>query len=256
MDVNSIFKEAFLLTRQRFWRFFLIGLPFMAFSFWYLPYSEHPTFDSYAPDGIDPLTFNLVLQLLAALVNLILSVLAAVKCHAIFLRHERVEIKDYLVLSYRHLKFLWVTIKLVLIFVLLYFPAQWLWWEASWKWEFGDEFADTFHYLLIVSISALWARLSLVLPATALGDKLSMRESWRLTGKNKFAIFALVAALPTVTNYSLDYLYLFEYEFIGYVNVVCWGLVSLFELGLLSMCYRYYCETYIKTESHEPVTFS
>jgi hypothetical protein len=83
------------------------------------------------------------------------------------------------------------------------------------------------------------ARVALVLPATAVDDKLGLRGAWRLSARNGWRLAIIVSLLPFVLSYALD---LVSRENATVVEVILITLLSLITLMLgiiaLSLSYR------------------
>ena len=104
-------------------------------------------------------------------------------------------------------------------------------------------------YILIAPAAYIFARLSILLPATAVENRnVSLQEAWKLSKNNGLQLFVLVSVLPYLTDLIMGLIS--GYQSIAYqiVIFIIWGVVLILEVGFLSMCYAW-LKGYVDTDS-------
>lgn len=85
----------------------------------------------------------------------------------------------------------------------------------------------------------LFARLSLVFPATAIDQKMTLQRSWALTRDSSWRLFVVVAVLPWIISHAVGLLYRGEASVLEIVLLTCLSFVLLaVEVAALSLSYR------------------
>lgn len=104
------------------------------------------------------------------------------------------------------------------------------------------EWPDAFRYTPFVAWFAgtyVFARLCLVLPATALDRALPLGEAWRRSRGNGLRLMLVVAGLPWLLGWLVDFAYRRDATELEWLLVVALGIVaSVFEVAAVSLCYR------------------
>lgn len=94
--------------------------------------------------------------------------------------------------------------------------------------------------ILPIFQSYIFSRLSLVLPATAIDERnFTISSAWKISSGNGWRLTLLVALLPFTIYLLLNFLP--EYDSILYYLITwfAWLIVSVIEIGLLSLSYSY-----------------
>ena len=85
----------------------------------------------------------------------------------------------------------------------------------------------------------IFARLCLVFPATAVDRRVTLRWAWRLSERNGWRLFLVVAVLPWFLSYLVTLLYRDNASVIETVAITAIGVAVLaFEIAALSLSYR------------------
>lgn len=104
------------------------------------------------------------------------------------------------------------------------------------------EWPEAFRYMPFVAWFAgtyVFARLCLVLPATALDRALPLGEAWRRSRGNGLRVMLVVAGLPWLLGWLVDFAYRRDATELEWLLVVAVGIVaSVFEVAAVSLCYR------------------
>jgi hypothetical protein len=101
------------------------------------------------------------------------------------------------------------------------------------NWQKGSE------YLAFLIGGYVVARCSLVLPATAVDGKASLRWAWRLSARNGWRLVVIVGALPTALSYCVGLVYRRNATTLELVTLVVLGVVaSTLEIVALSLSYQ------------------
>lgn len=85
----------------------------------------------------------------------------------------------------------------------------------------------------------LFTRLSLVFPATAIDEKMTLQSSWALTRNNSWRLFVVIAVLPWIISHAVGLLYRGEASGFEIVLLTCLSFALLaVEVAALSLSYR------------------
>jgi hypothetical protein len=188
-------------------------------------------------------------SLLDALANLIqLPALAsiAVAWHRLVLRHERVQDGLYLRLDRTVLRY---TVYLFILFVLTDGPITIV--TSLLAGDSADPITIgiAFGIILLALAIAIFVlpRLSLVLPAIALGENLALAAAWQLTRGNtwRLAMATLLCSLPLALAFAVLFWFLTDETNISSVlqaapNALVYVLIVTVGVTLLSLAYRHF----------------
>jgi hypothetical protein len=241
------------------WLWLLLMVPVYAAAHWLVSFDWALT----APDWawMAPRWVREIAPVMPLVVELPFLASIAVAWHRLVLRHERVSARAYLRLD----RPVWLYAMCALGFLVLtigpFLPVVAL--GAATQYSYGLQGLHT--ELLLVILLALGAlslgvslfvlpRLSLVLPALALGERLSLSKAWRITRGNtlRFALATYLCMLPALLllmplpllslvlsgpgwlNQLLDSL--------GYIvfNSLAYAVLTIFAVTLLSLTYRFF----------------
>jgi hypothetical protein len=92
-------------------------------------------------------------------------------------------------------------------------------------------------FAIMVFIGYVFSRISLVFPAAALGQKLTIEEAWAKSSNYKSLLFVLIILVPYLLNLVLDLLQI-ESVLFNFVFAVIATVVTIFEVVILSHAYN------------------
>lgn len=85
----------------------------------------------------------------------------------------------------------------------------------------------------------LFTRFSLVFPATAIDQRMTLQSSWALTRNNSWRLFVVVAVLPWIISHAVGLLYRGEASVLEIVLLTCFSFVLMaVEVAALSLSFR------------------
>ncbi len=174
-----------------------------------------------------------------------LCVIFAVKTHQIVLLEKKENIKNIFNLWNRQtsIYFLYalflfgVPILFFIGFALLITSnndlVKYIYLSAGWFWVFF-----TAIFLIVFLVLYIFSRFSLVLPSSAISEKLTLSDSWRLTKNYKLYIFC-VTFIPVLITLLLSYsLKIYESGLVYVLESLVLILFFVFEVMCLSIAYR------------------
>ena len=101
------------------------------------------------------------------------------------------------------------------------------------------------------------ARLSLVLPATAIDQKgKSLKWSWRLSQGNSIRLFLIIGSIPLLTNIFLYFLPESEGIVLSLVYSTVGLIVGAIEICLLSLSFNFLSKTNVETINNKSENLS
>lgn len=166
----------------------------------------------------------------------------AVKCHRLVLldtsKEARVVRPHW---SRRETRFLFSMVVVWLLALVIWFVFTTIALNVLGYWS-AKIFEDSFRWIaFIASVPSLYlfARLSLVFPATAVDRIVDLKWSWRVTRRNGWRLFIVVAVLPWILSHSVDLLgrqgaTALEAVLLTVVGVILFAV----EVAALSLSYR------------------
>lgn len=94
--------------------------------------------------------------------------------------------------------------------------------------------------MIIIPIQFFIAQYSLLLPASAMGEKeLGLEWASDLTKGNKIRIFLLIGVIPLLTPYITDILPDIDNIILDFISLIAFLIIILIELCILSLCYDF-----------------
>jgi hypothetical protein len=188
------------------------------------------------------LLYMLSLRILYILVYGVLFVLFAVTCHRlVLLDPQSVATRLIPRWSGRETRFFLWTVAVWLIVALAFFTGAKLLINLWRPWEGKPSAIWSQGITLAASVPAyyVFGRLSLIFPATAVGRKVSLRWSWRLTANNGWRLFVVVAVLPFMISHLVGLLYRMDATALETVVLTFLGCaLFVVEVAALSLSYR------------------
>jgi membrane-anchored glycerophosphoryl diester phosphodiesterase (GDPDase) len=175
----------------------------------------------------------------------VVSVLAAIGCHRVFLVPEEISNLSALRWGKRETQFLINAIGLGFMTALTSIPSM----IAVFNIQEMELFSGDENWTLYLLITTLLyappyyfiARWALILPASALDRNRNMRWAWDISKGNSFQLFILIGLVPLLTGFVLSSLA----EFLGssiiflIVQNAIWLAVGAVEICLLSLSYEW-----------------
>lgn len=169
----------------------------------------------------------------------ILLAIVLVGCHRAFLMaDDDIYATKTIRLGIREWNFIAWWVKLGLIIMLMSIPTIFL---VMLSYQDSDSQPhDIMFFIITIPIAYISSRLSLVFPATAVGNtNTSLTKTWKLTSNNGWRLTILIGLIPLMTSFLLELLPITDSIFYYIVASITWLIVGLFELGLLSTSYAY-----------------
>jgi membrane-anchored glycerophosphoryl diester phosphodiesterase (GDPDase) len=175
----------------------------------------------------------------------VVSVLAAIGCHRVFLVPEEISNMSALRWGKRETQFLINAMGLGVMTLLTSIPSL----IAIVYMQNMELFAEETNWTLFLLVTTLLyappyyfiARWALILPASALDRNRNMRWAWDISKGNSFQLFILIGLVPLLTGFVLSSLA----EFLGssiiflIVQNAIWLAVGAVEICLLSLSYEW-----------------
>jgi hypothetical protein len=114
---------------------------------------------------------------------------------------------------------------------------------AVWNWTIGtrpdDDWTDWAVFALKIAGLYFFARLCMLLPATALDGKPSLRWSWDLTRSNGWRLMVVVGGLPVAFRYLVGFLYREDATRVEWLALTMVGVALVaVEIAAISISYR------------------
>jgi hypothetical protein len=200
-------------------------------------------------DGLSaPSGWVFLLVFATFIITLLLFVKALVNSHRVYILNESPNLSEIVKWRGSDTLFLKASIKLILLYILLGFlllavisPAA----LSESSTEDGFAFGAVVATLAMQTIVAYVAsRISVILPAAATDHRVTFSEAWTLTASHHLKLLVLVGIIPTLTNAVISLLPDFDSILYSIVLGVIWCMVTLLELGLLSVSYNQLCMLY------------
>src|SRR6266567_1291080 len=231
LEVGKVVLGAFLVpwwNRRAFVR--PLAIPFSAIATLYLSWY-------YAQQYLPSL-----LSWLLAFLSGVLFVLFAVKCHRLVLLDPRsvaAQLKPQW--SWRETRFfVWLLIVYVIVGTALVVASTLLLNVVLWIIKpLPENRLGWSVYAAQVPALYVFARLCLVFPATAVDRRVTLKWAWRLSKRNGWRLFLIVAVLPWVLSYLVTLFNREKASVMETVAITSVGVAVLaFEIAALSLSYR------------------
>ena len=163
--------------------------------------------------------------------------MAIIGCHRTFLLNsESISNTKTLRFSGREIRFIGWLILITFCLLLIMFPSVFLLPIA----EGSVSGALVLQITLQIFQWYIFSRLSLVLPATAIDERnFTISSSWDASSGNGWRLTLLVALLPFTIYLLLSFLPEYDSIFYYLITWFVWIIISVIEIGLLSLSYSY-----------------
>ena len=96
--------------------------------------------------------------------------------------------------------------------------------------------------VLVIIALVIFSRLSLIFPATAMGKKATLADTWALSKSNKWLLFVLLVLVPALTNKIISLIP--EEGWWLPLNLLVTVVFVIFEITILSHCFHRLMENY------------
>ncbi len=189
-------------------------------------------------------------QVLLLFSKYFLYALFAVICHrVILLGTDSVRFSFIPRVEWRELRYFGYFLAIVLVSVVIVFVTAWVAMSFG-PWSFSGEDAiqnqEMSEFLLHLGAFVIFApalyvfsRLSLVLPATAIDHKPSLKWSWKVSKGNGWRLFVTVGTLPWFLAIFVSYFHRERATDLEYILLIAVSvLVVVFEVAALSLSYK------------------
>jgi hypothetical protein len=234
LPVSDIFYEAIFLPRKHFINLMRFGMPLFLVSLLSVIY-----FRSYSESDI-PVIGMIVFTLL----YLLTIVMAIIGCHRTFLLQpeEVIDTKSFRWTG-RELRYAgwWFLIGLVVSVISI--PFGLLLVQGLNVFENITENKTTIFLItsvLNIPLMYLISRWSLILPATAVDIKnKTLSWAWELSYGNGWRLTLLIGFIPFLTSLVFEFLPVGNSIFYFTLLTISWIMISVIEIGLLSLSYSY-----------------
>jgi len=107
----------------------------------------------------------------------------------------------------------------------------------------SDEIPPTLWYLFLFPGSYIFARLAVLLPATAIDERHDMKWAWETTSNNGWRLVVVVALLPWLLASAFDVFTIGESLLVKFIlHTVAYALMAI-EIAVLSVSFRFLAPT-------------
>jgi hypothetical protein len=209
-------------------------------------------FDTVNPFNPEQIAFpenhSVWLTLFIVLLAMLFFMKAIINCHRVYILEDQFSISD--VFSWRRCDtfFLKAVLKLILLSILVSFvfllavmpismnnidpqnPQGFDHSNLPWEFIVWGVLANLFYAYMA-------SRLTIMLPAAATNNRLTIRQAWQKTRPFQLKLFVLIGLIPFLTSLALNFLPAWESVVYEISIQVIWVVIALLELGLLSMSY-------------------
>lgn len=194
------------------------------------------------------------LDTLLAVANIVVFTLFAITCHRIVLL-DQAETPKYGIRSWsqRETRFLGWTVVGYFFFSLISMALAMFAGIAAAIIP-ADEAPPTLWYLFLFPGSYVFARLAVLLPATAIDERHDMKWAWETTSNNGWRLVVVVALLPWLLASAFDFLTIGESLLLEFIlHTVAYALMAI-EIAVLSVSFQFLAPT-DSTESPANIAF-
>jgi hypothetical protein len=232
LPVFQILSDVIILTLEHSFTLFRFGAPFLIFNMLILFSST-----IYTPQEDTFTLENILVYILVSIVYFGTMIMAIIGCHRTFLLNsESISNTKTLRFSGREIRFIGWLILIMLCVILIMLPSAFLLAIAA----RSVSGALVLQIILPIFQWYIFSRLSLVLPATAIDERnFTISSAWNISSGNGWRLTLLVGLLPFAIGLLLSFLpeydSIFYYLIIWFVSII----ISVIEIGLLSLSYSY-----------------
>ena len=184
-----------------------------------------------------------VFVLLFSVSSAIIFTLFAVTCHRIILMGEAT-VPRYGIHSWtrRELRFLGWTIVGYCYFIgitmIIGMPTAFVS-SILFTYEFTHKIFQVFGYAVWLPGAYVFARLAILLPATAIDERHDMKWAWDLTSNNGWRLAVVVILLPGLLAAAVDFFEIRRYLIIEFIlHLLSYALMAI-EIAVLSVSFRF-----------------
>ncbi|PLX95331.1 MAG: hypothetical protein C0620_04430 [Desulfuromonas sp.] len=243
LPILSLLREAAGLIKSKILKLFLVGTPFLvvciAAGFW-----MRPTFTG-DPSAIEDFSFGMFFIVWLAMMSTM--IIAIIGCHRTFLLQGPDAPKTPIIRwGWREMRFIGKWILIGLCAMALAMPFMFL--IMPFIVKSGQELMENQHLFLIgtnlayLPIYYVIARLMLVLPATAIDERWSLTDAWRISSGNGWRVMIVVGIVPMIVNLILCLLPALDSILYYVFHMALWLIVAVYGIALLSLSYKYLSE--------------
>jgi hypothetical protein len=233
LPISEIFFQSIFLIKNKYLELIRLCFPYVVVIFFSTIYNVY-----YSESGESVNTFS-VLGYLILFIEMLTLLLATIGAHRVFIMPDsQVANTKSLRWTWRETRFLGWWLVMILVVCLTVLPISLLFFGIMIQAPSELSVFDSNLYWGIIIGSSLFlmyyllARLSLVLPATAIDQKgRSLKWSWRLSQGNSFRLFILIGCIPLLTNLFIYFLP----ESDGIILNLAYSFIALI-VGVIEIC--------------------
>jgi hypothetical protein len=258
LPISEIFVESILLVKDKYLELLRLGMPLIVVSFFSTIYSTY-----YSESGESVSTISLSGTLIG-LVHALTLLLATIGAHRVFIMpDDQVTKTKPLRWTWRETRFLgwWIVLALVVVLIALPLPILFIGLNSvvpsAISVTEGGGYGEIILSSLFIIMYYLLARLSLVLPATAIDQKgKSLKWSWRLSQGNSIRLLIIIGGIPLLINIFLYFLPESEGIVLSLIYCTVGLIVGAVEICLLSLSFNFLSKTNVESKNTNSETLS
>jgi len=258
LPISEIFVKSSLLVKDKYLELLRLGMPLIVVSFFSTIYS---TYYSELGESVSTLSLS---GTLIGLVHGLTLLLATIGAHRVFIMpDDQVTKTKPLRWTWRETRFLgwWIVLVLVVVLIALPLPILFIGLNSvvpsAISVTEGGGYREIILSSLFIILYYLLARLSLVLPATAIDQKgKSLKWSWRLSQGNSIRLLIIIGCIPLLINIFFYFLPESEGIVLSLIYCALGLIVGAVEICLLSLSFNFLSKTNVESKNTYSETLS
>ncbi len=250
LPVQRILILSFQLMKQRMYSFIRLGFPIiiLALASILINLNDESAIMFLIQMNINPFFMVLILIFLWAI-----FIMVTVGCHRGFLLNDS-GIQQTKTLRWKSREWRFLGWGLLIGLVVGLFLVVWAFVIAALGMERVDNSAITIISNQVISLPILYffSRWSLIFPSIAVDDPNSnLTEAWWLSEGNGWRLTFLIIIVPLIIEIILSFISIDDLALLSIINTIIWLLVTLYQIGLLSLSYSFLKENHLQEEAEE-----